>query len=219
MESPKIFMSVGGTANSQQEDFVKLIEDRLRGENMVPNTIGRNNFSADSPLKAIKELMNDCSGILVIALERTFFENGIEKRGGSHELNLTNTKMATPWNQIESAMGYVKGIPILVILENGIRAEGLLEKGYDWYVMTVSLNQQSLTSLEFNGVLSSWKKKVEQYSLDKSKVIVQPKIIPSELTIGELISNMKPAQLWGILAALVALLVGVFVFGQHFPAK
>lgn len=116
-------------------------------------------------------------------------------------------------------MAYAKGIPILVILENGIRTEGLLEKGYDWYVMTVTLNQQSLTTLEFNGVLSSWKKKVEQYSHDKSKVPPQPKFIPSELTIGELISNMKPAQLWGILAALVALMIGIFVVGQHFPAK
>ena len=35
--------------------------------------------------------MNDCSGILVIALERTFFEKGIEKRGGAQEANLINT--------------------------------------------------------------------------------------------------------------------------------
>jgi hypothetical protein len=219
MESPKVFISVGGTANSQQEDFVKLIEDRLRSENLIPSTVGRNNFSADSPLKAVKELMNDCSGILVIGLERTFFEKGTEKRGGPQELNLTNTRLATPWNQIESGMAYVKELPILVILESGIRAEGLLEKGYDWYVMTVTLNQQALTSLEFNGVLSSWKKKVEQHYQDKSKAIVPAKIIPSELTIGEIISNMKPAQLWGILVALVALMTGIFVIGQHFPAK
>lgn len=57
MENAKVFISVGGTANSQQEDFVKLIEDRLRSETLIPSTVGRNNFSADSPLKAVKELI------------------------------------------------------------------------------------------------------------------------------------------------------------------
>ena len=219
MEQQKVFISVGGTATAQQEDFVKLIEDRLRSENLIPSTIGRNNFSADSPLKAVKELMNECSGILVIALERTFFEQGIEKRGGLQETNLSQIKFATPWNQIESGMAYGKGLPILVILENGIRAEGLLEKGYDWYVMTTALNQQSLTTSEFNGVLSSWKNKVEQYHINKTQANAPSRINPGELTIGELISNMKPAQLWGILAAFIAMMVGIFVIGQHFPAK
>jgi hypothetical protein len=219
MDFPKVFISVGSTSNSQQEDFVGLIEDRLQSESLTPCTVGRNNFSADAPLKAVKELMNECSGILVIALERTFFEQGVEKRGGPNETGISQVKFATPWNQIESGMAYIKGPPILVIQEKGIRPEGLLEKGYDWYVMTVKLNRESITTPEFNGVLSSWKKKVEQYHNNRSKEVISTKINPSELTIGELISNMTPAQLWGVVAAIVALMVGIFVIGQHFPAK
>jgi hypothetical protein len=218
MEQKKVFISVGGTANAIQEDFVKLIEERLRSENLIPSTIGRNNFSADSPLKAVKDLMNECSGIMVIALERTYFEKGKEKRGGNNEADLSQIKFATPWNQIESGMAYAKGLPILVILEDGIRAEGLLEKGYDWYVMKVALNQNSLTSPEFNGVLSSWKAKVEEHST-KLQARVSTKINPTEITIGELVANMKPSHLWSFLAAIVALMAGVFVIGQHFPIK
>jgi hypothetical protein len=54
MDQPKVFISVGGTSTPSQEDFVKSIEDRLRSENLIPNTIGRNTFSSDSPLKSIK---------------------------------------------------------------------------------------------------------------------------------------------------------------------
>ena len=110
MEQPKVFISVGGTATTQHEEFVRSIENRLRSENLSPNTVGRNKFSADSPLKAVKDLMDECSGVLVIALERTYFEKGIEKRGGEQESNLSITKFATPWNQIESAMAYAKGL-------------------------------------------------------------------------------------------------------------
>lgn len=220
MDQPKVFISVGGTATAEQEEFVKHIEERLKGENLIPNTIGRNKFSADSPLKSIKDLMDECSGILVIALERTYFENGIEKRGSANETLLSVTKFATPWNQIESAMAYAKNLPILVIVEEGIRAEGLLEKGYDWYVMTVKPNQSSLLTAEFNGVLSSWKSKVEKLNLSKNDPAPEKKkVVPDQLTIGELISNMKPAELWGLLAAVIALMIGVFIIGQHFPAK
>jgi hypothetical protein len=103
-------------------------------------------------------------------------------------------------------------------VEEGIRAEGLLEKGYDWYVMTVKPNQNSLSTVEFNGVLASWKSKVEALSISKNNTAAERrKIVPDELTVGELLSNMKPAQLWGVLAAIIALMAAIFVIGQHFP--
>lgn len=164
--------------------------------------------------------MDECSGILVIALERTYFESGIEKRGSVNEVTLSATKFATPWNQIESAIAYAKNLPILVIVEDGIRAEGLLEKGNDWYVMTAKLNQSSLSTVEFNGVLASWKNKVEALNIGKNDAAAQKKkVVPDELTIGDLVSNMKPAQLWGVLGAIIALMAAIFVIGQHFPAK
>jgi hypothetical protein len=161
--------------------------------------------------------MEECTGILVIALERIYFENGFEKRGGEHENTLTNIKVATPWNQIESAMAYAKGIPILIILEEGVKNEGLLEKGHDWYVMTVKAHESSLTTTEFNGVVSSWKEKVIQHSLNKGKKSTSLDL--ANLTIGQLVSCMKPSQLWSILAALAALMTGIFIIGTHFPAK
>lgn len=160
MEEKLIFVSVGATATAEQETFVRLIEDRLRSESLTPKTVGRNTFSADAPLKAITELMQHCSGIVVIALERSYFPAGLDKRGGPRQLSLTNTKLPTPWNQIEAAMAYTKHLPLLVIVEAGLKAEGLLESGYDWYVQTVPLEATALSSNEFNGVLADWKDKV-----------------------------------------------------------
>ena len=85
MEEKLVFVSVGGTATAEQESFVRSIEDRLRSESLIPKPVGRNTFSADAPLKAITELMDHCSGIVVIALERSFFPAGIDKRGGPRQ--------------------------------------------------------------------------------------------------------------------------------------
>ena len=133
MNELNVFVSVGGTATEQQEVFVRAVEDRLRSEGLIPHTVGRNTFSADAPLKTVIQLLDNCSGTVVIALERAYFPNGTDKRGGPKETPLADIKLATPWNQIEAAMAYSRGHPLMVIVEQGIKSEGLLERGYDWY--------------------------------------------------------------------------------------
>ena len=154
-----IFVSVGDTANDQQEKSVAAIEDRLRAEGLTPHSVGRNAFSSDAPLISVRELMDQCKGMVVIALERLYFERGLEKRGGPKQVALKDVRIATPWNQIEAAMAYSRGLPLLVIVEEGIRDDGLLERGNEWYVMYIK-DQTSLNTKEFNGVFSSWKQKV-----------------------------------------------------------
>jgi hypothetical protein len=203
-----VFVSVGGTATQEQESFVRAIEDRLQSEGLIPRTVGRNTFSADAPLKAVTELMDTCSGTVVIALERSYFPAGVEKRGGPCESSLTDVRVPTPWNQIEAAISYARGLPLLVIVEDGLKSEGLLERGYDWYVLWVKPEEAALHSNQFNGVLADWKKKI---STGPKKVT--PPRPPADLTISELINGLKPAQLWSLMVALAALTAGAFALG------
>jgi len=208
MKELDVFLSVGGTSNEQQESFIRSVEDRLRSEGLITHTVGRNTFSSDAPLKTVTELMDKCSGTVIIALERTYFGSGIEKRGGPKESTLTDVKLPTPWNQIEAAMSYARGLPLMVIVEAGLKSEGLLERGYDWYVQWVKPEASALNSIEFNGVLASWKQKMTE----TPKKATQHKEI-SELTILELLGSLKPAHLWSILTALAALVAGAFALG------
>jgi hypothetical protein len=211
MNEFKVFVSVGGTATIQQETFVRAVEDRLRAEGLIPYTVGRNTFGSDSPLKTVVDLMNECSGTVVIALERKYFPSGLEKRGGSQEVPITNVILPTPWNQIEAAMAYSRGHPLLVIVERGIRAEGLLEPGFDWYVQAVEPKAESLTTIEFNGVLASWKGKLSAATANSAA-----KVSSSEMTIGKLVSGMKASHLYSFLAAMAALVAGAFALGAKF---
>ncbi|MCP8688772.1 hypothetical protein [Marinobacterium sedimentorum] len=76
MSELNLFVSVGGTATEQQEVFVRAVEDRLRSEGLIPHTVGRNTISADSPLKAVTQLLDNCCATVVIALERMYFPAG-----------------------------------------------------------------------------------------------------------------------------------------------
>lgn len=208
MTTLDVFVSVGSTATVEQEAFVRAVEDRLRSEGIVPHTVGRNTFSSDAPLLTVTELMDKCSGTVVIALERSYFPTGVDKRGGPEEAALADVKIPTPWNQIEAAMSYARGIPLMVIVEAGLKSEGLLERGYDWYVQSVKPEIAALHSNEFNGVLASWKEKMV-----KGQTKATPSMAPSELTVAELIGGLRPVQLWSFLAALAVLLAGAFALG------
>jgi hypothetical protein len=214
MEQLDVFMSVGATATDKQEEFVRAVEDRLRSAGLVPHAVGRNTFSSDAPLKTVTELMDKCAGTVVIALERVYFAAGIDKRGGDKQSPLSEVKLPTPWNQIEAGLAYARQHPLLVIVEEGLKSEGLLERGYDWYVQWVKPDVSSLNSLEFNGVLASWKSKVAQFaSAKKEAKKLTTDTNPTDLTIGELIKGLKPSQLWAVLVALTGLIASAFAMG------
>jgi hypothetical protein len=163
--------------------------------------------------------MNKCSGTVIIALERTYFPSGVEKRGGPNATSLIEARYPSPWNQIEAGMAYSRGHPLMVIVEKGLRQEGLLERGNEWYVQCVDPTAPTLTTLEFNGVLASWKEKVAQYAVSGSPISLDVGH-PEQLTIGQLVKNMKPSHLWSSLAALAALAGGSFALGGklfHIP--
>jgi hypothetical protein len=159
----KIFLSVGKTSTKEQEAFVKAVEDFLQSHGLIPQTLGRTFFSSIQPLKAVDDLMRQCCGVVIAAFERIQIEKGVEKRGSPEEHPLENAALPTVWNQIEAAMAYTLGHPLLVIIERGLRSEGLLERGYDWYVNWVDLSRAALNEREFQGVFSDWKCRVDEF--------------------------------------------------------
>jgi hypothetical protein len=209
-----IFVSVGAPCSPQQEDFVRAVEERLQAEGLVPQTVGRNVFTSGSPFAAVAKLMDTCSGVVVVALERLYIEAGAEKRGGAKQSALEHLKLATPWNQIEAAMGYQRKLPLLVLVEEGVRADGVFEKGLDWYVQTVTLDRGSLATTTFNGVLASWRLKLDEPVPKPPRA--EGKV--SEMTLLELVGTLKIAHAWSALGALAAALAGAFAVGAKlFP--
>lgn len=204
-----VFLSVGLPANPEQEAFVRAVEDRLRVEGLVPQTVGRTYFTADSPFMGVNKLLDDCRGVVVVALERIYLSSGMERRGGPAASPLQAIKLSTPWNHIEAALAYSRKLPLFVIVEQGIRQDGLLEKGFDWYVITTVADPASLTTAEFNGVLASWKQKLTL----APPASAEPRPDPGAMTIMELLGALKASQLWALLVAAAVCIGGAFTLG------
>lgn len=206
-----VFVSVGTGLSSEQEAFVSAVEQRLVAIGLTPRTIGRNTFSADAPLHAVSELMDKCGGAVVIALERFHFPRGEERRGTDRQDALTDVRMPTAWNQIEAAMAYQRGIPLLVIVDPSLRKDGLLERGNDWYVQELPIEPSSLNAPAFSGILESWRGRLVANENNPSKP--SKPFDPSSMSIGQLIAALKPAHFWATLVALLAALGAAFAIG------
>jgi len=212
-----VYVSVG-VYNAEQEEFVKHVEDRLRVEGLVPQTVGRNVFTADSPFLAVNELMDKCRGVVIIALERLHIESGIEKSGGPDQAPLRSVKICTPWNHIEASLGYARRLPLLVIVQEGVRADGFLERTLGRNVQTVTLDKASLNSASFNGVLASWKEKLAAAPPQAPAKPVEAALDVEKLTIGELLGKLKPGQLRATVVGAVGALGAAFALGAKlFP--
>lgn len=207
-----VYLSVGRGYTVAYQGFVEEFERHLSAVGLTSQTVGRNYYKNQEPLKAIADCMRDCSGAVVLAFERVRITDGIDMPGGTAEVTLRDAKIPTVWNQIEAAMAYSLGLPLLVVVQQGLRQEGLLDNGYQWYVVTEPFDSSLFSKPSFTGVLTHWKKQVEGApGLRQSNA--DPDI--GAIGVGRLISMLKPAQFWATAAAIVGLIVGAGYIGYQ----
>ena len=60
-------------------------------------------------------------------------------------------------------MAYTLGHPLLAIVESGLRPEGFLEEGYDWYIEWLDLDPKSLSAPHFVAAFEKWKQQVNLF--------------------------------------------------------
>jgi hypothetical protein len=203
----RAFLSVGRVATPEQKAFLERLEAKLRNRDIEPRTIGRNSFTAGQPLEKIKEEMRQCRGLIALAFERTRFPPGGRefRLPPQAELELPEERYATPWHHIEIAIATFLGLPIFVVVQNGIREEGLLEDKYGWYVYRTQLTIDDLETDEFNGILDDW--------CSRAKSTARPRIDASDLSIGQLLSSLKVTQLWALLGTAITIAAALVTFG------
>ena len=206
---PKIFISVGTASTPVQRDAADIVFRSLETAGLNPRQMNKNEWSFEQPLRAIRNVMQECDGAVVIAFYRSSFQMGTELTKAGAESPLGLVHLTTVWNQIEAGMAYIQELPLLVIAEHGLREEGLLEGKYDWRVFWTDLGAADFQSEAFLGFLASWKDAVLERATTRSPKVGEERPDFSKLTIAQLVSGLSIPQLWKVLSAVVGVLVAV----------
>ena len=159
-----IFLSYPKPCYGLQEKFIEHLNEFLKNRGFVPRTLGVTDYDMDTPLTAIRRLMLECNGILTIAFRRTFIQKGTGKYrtdlDGMKEITLEDKWLTSPWAQIEAAMAFQIGLPVLILRETEVMEEGILEKGIlGLYMPDFDLGksiEDYFKSMEWNDMIGRW---------------------------------------------------------------
>lgn len=158
-----IFISHPTPFNKFQNDFLSLIETELKTHGLNPINLGKNNWDFRSPLKPIRDIMNTCEAAIIIGLERHHSYIGYDKETSKGKLEIFHKYSTSPWVQIEAGMAYQAELPLLILKERKVYAEGILDPQIsDYYVFEFEIDKQckELTH-ELKEFILSWVKHIK----------------------------------------------------------
>ncbi len=170
MEIP-VFLSYAKPYNRKQDKFIKKVERHLLENGFKPRTLGVTDYSTSAPLMKIREIMNECHGLLSIAFRRAYIEKGAGKPGQKlarqEEYDISGEWITSSYCQIEPSMAFQMDMPILIFREKGVIADGILERGVvGSYMPEFDLEysiDQYFKSPEWNQLIDDWKNLVLNY--------------------------------------------------------
>lgn len=157
----QVFVSSPKTYLIRQERFLQEIEDLLNSHDLRPTTLGRSDYDMDAPLEAIRRLMASSCGLICVAFRRTFIEHGKDRPTsdkGEKERSRDGTWLTSSYSQIEPAMAYQIGLPVLLWREAGVVDDGVFDRGAVGLSMPVFDldNPPNLNDPEWRQPLREW---------------------------------------------------------------
>jgi hypothetical protein len=163
-----VFLSYPTPHQQAQKAFLDRVVDHLLDRGLEPRTLGVTNYDMDAPLKAIRRLMLESNGLITIAFARHHIASGASRAGadipGCTETPREDVHLTSPWSQIEPAMAFQVGLPVLILREAGVLAEGVLEQGVlGTYMPLVDLStplDDYFDGVEWRHLIARWESQV-----------------------------------------------------------
>lgn len=207
----KVFISVGAPADDSQRVFRDTILNSVEIAGLSPRLMTGRDYDYKNPLRAVRGVLDECCGAIVIAYARYRFPYGEELRNDGVR-SLEEVSFPTVWNQIEAAMAYERGLPLLVIAQTGLRPDAFLEATNDVRPFWTSFDTPISESEGFQGYLQSWRRDVEEFASRKRS---QSQRIASDITVKQLFFSLPWYELLALLATILGALAAAATVGYR----
>jgi hypothetical protein len=207
----KVFVSAGTPGNDIQKSFRDSVISAIELAGLSPRVMSDRDWDYKNPLRGIRRAMEECSGTMVIAYARYQFPAGVEiRRGGGRPLQ--DIEFPTPWNQIEAAMAYERGLPLLVVADSGLRRDAVFEATNDIRPFLTDITTSIQLAAGFQGYLHSWKQDVEAFAASSEARLSETS---REVSIKHLFSTLPWYEALGLAGTILGALAGAATVGYR----
>ena len=168
-----VFLSISSPWNEAQEIFLKKFRTQLSKRGFEPRTLGVSDYDVQAPLAGCRRLMMECNGLITLAFRRNEIKTGISRPGKNDDLD--GKWLTSAFCQIEPAMAYQLGLPILIFTEDGVLEQGVLERGcLGLYMPKFDLSSKNIDhyfrTVEYNDLMDKWGQNVRTVWDRKGKI-------------------------------------------------
>ncbi|MFH0816260.1 MAG: hypothetical protein V1934_05545 [Methanobacteriota archaeon] len=152
------FLSVGEPHNEAQRKYLDALVIYLSRHGIVAETLGRSFWSIENPLRPVQQKMREVNGAVILAMERFHSEKGTYKEYSASGKVVNDQYFVTVWTQIEAAMAYQLELPLLILKDDRLVAEGMLDPGiHEWVIVRINPeNPDELKRDPIKAFIDSW---------------------------------------------------------------
>jgi hypothetical protein len=151
-----VFVSRPSAVTPAQQRFCDALEDMLAERGCAPRTLGRTDYPNKAPMTAVRELMVECEGAIVLGLRQIEVIDGIVKPGTDEERRVHGAFHPTAWNQLEAGVGFALDLPLMLIKEAEVEG-GVFDAGNtDRFVHQAEMSRDWLRSPRFLQPFNEW---------------------------------------------------------------
>ena len=177
-----VFISRPTAINNVQTNFCGNLEAALRIRGLKLRSLGTTDYSNKAPLLGVRQLLNNCEGVIILGLKQIFVKDCIEKDGTTKKKERKEFYLPTAWNHLEGGIAFGLNLPLLILCEEGVEG-GIFDQGVtDKFIHHIRLSldnkddsqvllsiQRYFASEEFLQPLNEWHEEVILYDWKKRK--------------------------------------------------
>ncbi len=159
-----VFLSVGEPHNEEQNKYLETLVEYLNRHGIAVETLGRSFWSIENPLRPVQRKMQEVYGAVILAMERFHSKEGLYKENSTSERTVSDQYFATVWTQIEAAMAYQLELPLLILKDERLVAEGMFDPGiHEWKIIRINSHEtEELKRDTIKGFIDSYIEEVRR---------------------------------------------------------
>lgn len=163
-----VFLSRPTLLTDAQDGFCSALMEILAQHGLRPRTVGLTDFGNRTPLSIVRRVMAECAGAMILGFGQLTVESGMRKPGTRAEVPVPRgLAFPTPWNQLEAGMAFVLSLPLFVVRESSVAAEGIFDAAVaDYFVHHAELTSDWLRSPAFQQPFEEWAAEVRAYKAE-----------------------------------------------------
>lgn len=136
-EKMSVFLSRPNPFLDSHQRFLDQLQLVLDDYDISTITLQAADYDLSDSINYLKGMIRRCYGIVVVAFKQIYIETGYKKKGAiknqnffcSQEEDISGQALTSPFCHIEGTIGLDNDLPLLILVEEGVREEGIIKGG------------------------------------------------------------------------------------------